>query len=98
MTTIRSDDTGAVSIPPDLLRQIGVQPNALVALEVAGPFIVVRPPHAPWPEVEIYTPERKAEFLLNGAVDEEDYQAARKAVRALGLDPDQIPHERPAGV
>ncbi len=45
--------------------------------------------------VEIYTNERKAEFLLNNAVDDEDYRTARKEVRKMGLDPDSIPHRRP---
>jgi hypothetical protein len=46
------------------------------------------------PEPEIYTPERLAEILLTAAVDEEDYQGAREAVRDLGLDPDKIEHLR----
>lgn len=44
---------------------------------------------------EIYDNERKAEFLLNNAVDEADYRDARKEVRKLGLNPDSIPHLRP---
>jgi hypothetical protein len=46
--------------------------------------------------MERYSPERKAEFLLSNAVDDVDYRKARKAVRKLGLDPDSIPHRRPA--
>ena len=46
-------------------------------------------------QVEIYTPERKAEFLLSNAVDEADYQWAREEVRKMGLDPDKIPHGKP---
>jgi hypothetical protein len=46
--------------------------------------------------LESYTPERRAEFLLSNAVDAEDYAAAVREVRALGLDPDKIPHHRPA--
>ena len=98
MTTVQSDERGAVSIPPDMLKQIGVQPNAPVAVEVTGSVIVVRPPSMPWPDVEIYTQQRKAEFLLNGAVDEADYAAAVKAVREMGLDPAAIPHDPPVGV
>jgi hypothetical protein len=45
--------------------------------------------------VERYSPRRKAEFLLNNAIDVSDYQRARKEVRRLGLDPDSIPHVRP---
>jgi hypothetical protein len=47
--------------------------------------------------VEIYTPERKAEFLLNNAVTREDYDWAMKEVRKLGIDPEKVPHERPKG-
>jgi hypothetical protein len=46
-------------------------------------------------EIEIYTPERKAEFLLNNAIDDDDYAAARRAVYSMGLDPDAIDHDRP---
>ncbi len=45
--------------------------------------------------IEDYSPERKAEFLLNNAIDTEDYQAACAAVLEMGLNPDTIPHERP---
>src|SRR5438132_14316679 len=98
MTTVQSDERGAVSIPPDMLRKIGVQPNAPVALEVSGTVIVVRPPNASPPEIEEYTPERKAELLLNNAVDADDYAQVVADVRAMGLDPARIPHDRPAGV
>jgi hypothetical protein len=46
--------------------------------------------------VERYTPERQAEFLLSNAVTDLDYREARKLVLAMGLDPDLIPHRRPA--
>lgn len=47
---------------------------------------------------EDYTPERIAEYLLNNAVSVEDYCWAREEARRLGVDPDKIPHEPPAGV
>jgi hypothetical protein len=47
---------------------------------------------------EIYTPERKAEFLLSNATNRADYRRARKEVRKLGLDPDSIPHCRPVSI
>jgi hypothetical protein len=49
-------------------------------------------------ELEDYTPERIAEFLLSNAVDAEDYANAAAEVRGMGLDPDKIPHQRPGGV
>ena len=47
--------------------------------------------------VEIYTDERKAEFLLSNAVDEQDYAWAVREVRKLGIDPNTVPHRRPTG-
>ena len=49
-------------------------------------------------DMEIYTPERIAEFLLSNAVDANDYAHAAEEVRKLGLDPDSIPHHKPAEV
>jgi hypothetical protein len=46
--------------------------------------------------VETYTSERKAEFLLSNAANDLDYREARNTVLARGLDPDFIPHRRPA--
>lgn len=45
--------------------------------------------------VEVYTTERRAEFLLGNAVDARDYARARKEVRKFGLVPDTIPHAHP---
>lgn len=36
--------------------------------------------------LETYSRERKAEFLLTNATDEDDYRRAVEAVRAMGLD------------
>jgi hypothetical protein len=49
-------------------------------------------------ELEDYTPERIAEFLLSNAVDAEDYAQSVAEVRRMGLDPNKIPHQKPAGV
>jgi len=45
--------------------------------------------------IEIYSPERKAEFLLNNSITPEDYKDARRTVQGLGVDPDKAPHKRP---
>jgi hypothetical protein len=45
--------------------------------------------------VEVWSAERKAAFLLENAVEQKDYEWARGEVRRMGLDPDQIPHDRP---
>ena len=44
---------------------------------------------------EIYSPQRKAELLLNNAVNAADYERAVREVRNLGLDPAKIKHQRP---
>jgi hypothetical protein len=46
------------------------------------------------PVVEIYTPERLAEFFLNNAMDREGYLKAREDVERRGIDPDSIRHLR----
>jgi len=48
-------------------------------------------------EARLYTPERKAEFLLNNTITPEDYAAAVKEVRRMGLNPKKIPHKKPEG-
>lgn len=58
-----------------------------------GDGILIRP-EAVMP-IETNTPERRAEFILNNAVDERDYTRARDVVRSMGFDPDNIGHERP---
>lgn len=97
MTTITPDERGAVSIPPGLLRQIGVAPQAPVTVEISGTTLIVRPQQSLGAEVEIYGPERKAELLLNNAVGATDYAATVAIVRNMGLDPSTIPHQPPAG-
>jgi hypothetical protein len=97
MATVQTDERGGVSIPPDMLRQIGVLADAPVAIEIRGTVIVVGPPSLPPQEVESYSPERKAELLLNNAVNAADYADVVNIVLAMGLDPARIPHDRPMG-
>jgi bifunctional DNA-binding transcriptional regulator/antitoxin component of YhaV-PrlF toxin-antitoxin module len=74
-------------------RRFGLEEGALVIAEEREDGILLRPAVAM--PVEIYTPERKAEFLLSNAVEEEEYEEAVKEVRQMGLDPEKIPHYRP---
>ena len=57
----------------------------------------LRPAIATPVKPELYSAMRKAEFLLNNAVDAEDYARARLSVGELGLDPDVVPHDPPVG-
>lgn len=81
---------GTIVIPASLRRRYGIKEGSLVITEERAEGVLIRPATAL--PVEIYSPERRAEFLLSTAVDEEDYERARKAVQKLGLDPDAIPH------
>jgi hypothetical protein len=68
--------------------------RALIA-EEREDGILIRP--AAVPPVEVYTPQRRAEFLLSSAVDTRDYAKAVKQVRKMGLDPARIRHRKLRG-
>lgn len=91
--TCKVGKRGTVVIPASLRRRYGIKEGSLVIAEERAEGVLIRPATAL--PVEIYSPERRAEFLLSNAVDAEDYERARKAVRKLGLDPDAIPHFNP---
>jgi AbrB family looped-hinge helix DNA binding protein len=84
---------GAIVVPAKLRKRYGIAEGTMVMAEAREDGILIRP--AVIVPIERYTPERKAEFLLSTAVDERDYQRARKEVKKLGLDPDAIAHRRP---
>ncbi|MGO9269512.1 MAG: AbrB/MazE/SpoVT family DNA-binding domain-containing protein, partial [Terriglobia bacterium] len=83
---------GTVVVPARLRRRFGIEEGGLVVTEERPDGILIRPAIAL--PVEIYTPERKAAFLLSNAVDAEDYRAAVVEVKRMGLEPARIPHAR----
>ena len=93
METSKVGKRGTVVIPAALRRRFGIEEGSLVIAEEREEGILIRPAVAL--PVEVYTPERRAEFLLSNAVDAKDYGRAREEVRKLGLDPDSIPHYKP---
>jgi AbrB family looped-hinge helix DNA binding protein len=84
---------GTLVIPATLRRRFGLAEGSEVIAEETPEGILIRP--AVTVALEIYSDERKAEFILSNAVDEEDYAKAREEVRTLGLDPDAVPHLHP---
>jgi len=84
---------GTIVIPADLRKQYGLNEGTLVLAEPVAEGILLRP--VAMVSVELYSKERKAEFLLNTAVTEEDYRWAVREVEKLGLDPASVPHEKP---
>jgi AbrB family looped-hinge helix DNA binding protein len=93
METGKIGRNGTLVIPAKLRRRFGLQEGGMVVLEETEDGISIRPAVAV--PVEVYSARRKAEFLLNNAVDAADYKRAVRAVRKLGLDPETIPHRRP---
>lgn len=84
---------GTIVIPADLRKRFGIEEGTLVIAEEREEGILVRPAVAL--PIESYSPERVAEFLLSNAIDQTDYENAVARVRAMGLDPDTIPHVKP---
>ncbi len=85
---------GTLVLPAPMRKRLGLSEGSLVLIEEDAEGGVRLRPAAAMP-VEIYSPTRRAEFLLENTVDAKDYERARRLVRELGLDPDAIAHERP---
>ena len=85
---------GTLVLPASMRKRLGLSVGSLVLLEEDAEGGVRLRPAAAMP-IEIYSPVRRAELLLENAVDGKDYERARHLVRELGLDPDSIPHQRP---
>jgi AbrB family looped-hinge helix DNA binding protein len=91
--TTKIGKRGTIVIPAGLRRKYGFEEGTLVVAEAREEGVLLRP--AVTLPLERYTPERKAEFLLNSAVTPEDYVWALKEIKKLGIDPKTIPHEKP---
>jgi AbrB family looped-hinge helix DNA binding protein len=85
---------GTVVLPAKLRRRLGIEEGSFVVAEEREDGILIRP--ATVLPVEIYTAERRAEFILNNSVNAGDYRRARAEVKRMGLDPDRIKHHRPS--
>jgi AbrB family looped-hinge helix DNA binding protein len=91
--TSRIGKRGTFVIPARLRRRFGLSEGSTVIAEETEDGILLRP--AVTLPVESSSSERRAEFLLCNATDEEDYARAREAVQEMGIDPDSIEHHRP---
>jgi AbrB family looped-hinge helix DNA binding protein len=92
MEAVKVGKRGAIVVPAKLRRRYGIEEGTVVTAEAREDGVLIRP--AVVLPVEIYSPERKAEFLLSTATSGKDYRRARKEVEKLGLDPDAVPHKR----
>lgn len=91
--TCKIGKRGAFVIPTSFRDRYGLTEGSLVILEEHEKGVLIRPAIA-FP-VEHYTLERKAEFLLTNAVNDNEYNDAVQTVKEMGLDPTQIPHQKP---
>jgi AbrB family looped-hinge helix DNA binding protein len=94
--TVRIGRRGTVVLPAALRKEYKLEEGSLLIAEPLPEGILLRPALAL--SVERYTLERKAQFLLNNSVNTEDYAWAVEEVKKLGLDPENIPHERPENI
>ena len=94
MESAKVGKRGSIVVPAKLRKRFGIEEGTIIIAEEKEDGILIRP--AVVVPIERYTPERKAEFLLSNAIDQADYRKARKEVLKLGLDPDSIPHHKPA--
>jgi len=94
--TVRIGRRGTVVLPAALRKEYKLEEGSLLIAEPLPEGILLRPALAL--SVERYTLERKAQFLLNNSVNAEDYAWAVEEVKKLGLDPENIPHERPENI
>lgn len=85
---------GTIVLPAKLRRRYGFEEGTMVVAEESPYGVLLRP--AVVVPVEVYTPERKAEFILTNATNADDYERAVAEVRKLGLDPRKIKHRKPA--
>jgi len=93
METSKVGKRGAIVVPARLRRKFGIEEGGLVVAEERSDGILIRPAVAI--PVEIYSPERKAEFVLSNAVDAEDYHGAIQEVKKMGINPAKVPHRKP---
>lgn len=91
--TIKIGRRGTIVIPASVRKSYRFEEGSLVIAEARPDGVLLRP--VVTLPVEIYSAERKAEFLLNNSVTADDYASAVKEIRNMGLDPETIPHKKP---
>lgn len=80
---------GTIVLPAKLRKRYGFDEGTMIVAE-EGEYGVLLRPAAVIP-VEIYSPERKAEFLVANATDAADRESAEAEARKFGLKPPKAP-------
>ena len=94
MQTVLVGKRGTVVIPAKMRKRYRLDEGSSMLLEEREDGILMRPAVTTPVDVEIYTPQRLAEFFLNNVMTKDGYLAARKDVTEMGIDPDSIDHIR----
>jgi bifunctional DNA-binding transcriptional regulator/antitoxin component of YhaV-PrlF toxin-antitoxin module len=94
MQTVLIGKRGTVVILAKIRKRYRLDEGSLMLMEEREDGILMRPAATTPVDVEIYTPERLAEFFLNNVLTRAGYLEARKDVEQMGIDPDSIDHIR----
>jgi len=94
MQTVLIGKRGTVVIPAKLRKRYRLDEGGTMLIEEREDGILMRPAVTTPGEVEVYTPERLAEFFLNNVLTKAGYLEARNDVEQMGIDPDSIDHIR----
>ncbi len=94
MQTVQIGKRGTVVIPAKMRKRYKLDEGGVMLIEEREDGLFLRPAVTTPVEVEIYTPERLAEFFLNNVLTKEGYLEARTDVEQMGIDPDSIDHLR----
>lgn len=94
MQTIVMGKRGTVVVPAKIRKRYKLDEGSPMVVEEREDGILMRPAIQAPAEVEVYTPERLAEFFLNNVLTKDGYLEARRDVELMGINPDSIDHIR----
>ena len=83
METVKLGRNGQLSLPRAVMKRLHLRGNETLLLEVSEDGVIRLRPAAVLP-IEIYTPERIAEFERESAVDDDTLRAVREASQRAG--------------
>lgn len=89
----RIGQRGTFVVPARFREYLDWKEGDLILCDVHEGTVVLRKARAV--PVDPPSPQRRAEFILNSAIDAADYARARHLVQGMGLNPDAIPHDPP---
>ena len=83
MDTVKPGRNGQLSLPRAVMKRLHLQGNETLLLDVSDDGVIRLRPAAVLP-IEMYTPERIAEFERESDVDEDTRAAVREALSRAG--------------